>query len=160
MNLESILLWGFVATIVLTTIMQGGQGIGLSRMSLPFMLGTMFTANRDRAGMLGFLVHLLNGWLFALLYALAFESWRRATWWLGAGIGLVHGLAVLVALMPVLPGFHPRMASEQRGPEPTRELEPPGFLALNYGRRTPLLALLAHLVYGAIIGAFYRLAGT
>jgi hypothetical protein len=51
------------------------------------------------------------------------------------------------------------MASEQRGPEPTRQLEPPGFMALNYGRRTPLLTLLAHLVYGAIIGAFYRLAG-
>jgi hypothetical protein len=158
MNLESVLLWGFVATIALTTIVQGGQSLGLSRMSLPFILGTMFTANRDRAAMVGFLVHLLNGWLFAFLYALAFESWGRATWWLGGGIGLVHGLAVLVALMPVLPGFHPRMASEERGPEPTRMLEPPGLLALNYGRRTPLLALLAHLVYGAIIGAFYQLA--
>jgi hypothetical protein len=159
MNLGSILLWGFVATIVVTTIMQGGQGLGLSRMSLPFMLGTMFTANRDRAAMVGFLAHLLMGWLFAFLYALAFESWHRATWWLGAGIGLVHGLAVLVVLMPVLPGFHPRMASEQSGPEPTRMLEPPGFLALHYGRRTPLLVLCAHLVYGAIIGGFYRLAG-
>jgi hypothetical protein len=159
MNLESILLWGFVATIVLTAIMQGGQSLGLSRISLPFMLGTMFTASRDRAAMIGFLVHLVAGWLFAAIYALAFESWHRATWWLGAGIGLVHGLAVLVVLMPVLPGFHPRMATEQRGPEPTRELEPPGFLALHYGRRTPLLTLLAHLIYGAILGAFYRLAG-
>lgn len=159
MNLPSILLWGFVATTVLTTIMQAGQGLGLSRMSMPFIVGTMFAAGRDRAGMVGFLVHLLNGWIFAVLYALAFESWHRATWWLGAGIGLVHGLAVLVVLMPVLPGFHPRMASEQRGPEPTRMLEPPGFLGLNYGRRTPLLALLAHLVYGAILGGFYRLAG-
>jgi hypothetical protein len=49
------------------------------------------------------------------------------------------------------------MASEQRGPEPTRQLEPPGFLALNYGRRTPLSVILAHLVYGTILGAFYRL---
>jgi hypothetical protein len=159
MNFESILLWGFVATIVLTVILQGGQSLGLSRMSLPFMLGTMFTASRDRAAMVGFLVHLVAGWLFATIYALAFESWHQATWWLGAGIGLVHGLAVLLVLTPVLPGFHPRMATEQRGPEPTRELEPPGFLALNYGRGTPLLTLLAHLVYGAIIGAFYHLAG-
>jgi hypothetical protein len=159
MNFGSILLWGFVATIVLTVILQGGQSLGLSRMSLPFMLGTMFTASRDRAAMVGFLVHLVAGWLFATVYALAFESWHRATWWLGAGIGLVHGLAVLLVLTPVLPGFHPRMATEQRGPEPTRELEPPGFLALNYGRGTPLLTLLAHLVYGAIIGAFYHLAG-
>ena len=53
--------------------------------------------------------------------------------------------------------MHPRMASEQHGPTPTRQLEPPGFLALNYGRRTPISLLLAHLVYGAILGAFYRL---
>jgi peptidoglycan/LPS O-acetylase OafA/YrhL len=158
MNLASILLWGFVATIVLTTIMQGGQSLGLSRMSLPFMLGTMFTGNRDRAPMVGFLAHLLNGWIFAFIYASAFESWGKATWWLGAGIGLVHAFAVLIALVPVLPGFHPRMASEQRGPEPTRMLEPPGYLALNYGLRTPLLAVVAHLAYGAIIGGFYQLS--
>lgn len=159
-NVGSILLWGFVATVVLTAMMQAGQGLGLSRMSIPFIVGTMFTDDRGRAGVFGFAAHVVFGWLFALLYALAFESWHRASWWLGAGIGLVHGLVVLVALMPVLPGFHPRMASEQRGPEPTRELEPPGFLALHYGYRTPLVALVAHVAYGTIIGAFYRLAGS
>lgn len=158
MNLSSILLWGFVATIVLTTVMQGGQSLGLSRMSLPFMLGTMFTGNRDRAPAVGFLAHLVSGWIFAFLYASAFESWGKATWWLGAGTGLVHASAVLIALLPVLPGFHPRMASEQRGPEPTRMLEPPGYLALNYGRRTPLLTVVAHLAYGAIIGGFYQVS--
>jgi hypothetical protein len=61
--------------------------------------------------------------------------------------------------MPLLPGLHPRMASEHRGPEPTRLLEPPGFLALHYGRRTPVVAVLAHVLYGIILGAFYRIAG-
>ncbi len=157
MNLPSVLLWGFVATLLLTTIMSASQGLGLSRMSIPFVLGAMFTPDRGRTQALGFLVHLLNGWLFALLYALLFETWGLATWWLGAGVGLLHGLIVLVALMPLMPGFHPRMASEQQGPEPTRELEPPGFMALNYGRRTPIVALFAHMVYGAILGAFYQL---
>ena len=69
----------------------------------------------------------------------------------------MHGLAVLIAVMPVLPGFHPRMASEHHGPAPTRELQPPGFMALHYGRRTPLIALLAHMTYGGILGAFYHL---
>ena len=158
MNFTSILLWGFVATIVLTTCMSAAQGLGLSRMSIPFLLGTMVTPDHNRAPIIGFLLHVLMGWLFALLYALAFESWRRATWWLGGSIGLIHALVVLIALMPILPGLHPRMASEHRGPEPTRALEPPGFLALNYGRRTPIIALLAHVVYGAILGAFYHLA--
>jgi hypothetical protein len=160
MNAGGIVLWGFVATIVLTTLMSAAQGLGLSRMSIPFILGAMVTPDRDRAPMVGFLIHLTNGWAFAVVYALAFESWGRATWWLGAGIGLVHALAVLIAVMPVLPGFHPRMASERRGPDPTRALEPPGFLALHYGRGTPAATIIAHLVYGAILGGFYRLAAS
>jgi hypothetical protein len=156
MNWTASLLWGFVATVFLTGLLSGSQGLGLTRMSLPYMLGTMFTPDRDRAKLVGFGVHLLNGWWLAFVYAAAFQNWRRATWWLGAAIGLVHGLFVLLVVMPTLPGLHPRMASEQRGPEPTRQLEPPGFLALHYGRRTPVSLLLAHLVYGAILGAFYR----
>ena len=58
---------------------------------------------------------------------------------------------------PALPAMHPRMASEQDGPTPTKQLEPPGFMALNYGRRTPIAVILSHIVYGAILGAFYRL---
>lgn len=157
MNRSGISLWGFAGTLVLTGLMAGSQALGLTRMNLPFMLGTMATPDRDRAKVVGFGMHLANGWLFAGLYAAAFESWRRATWWLGAVIGLVHGLFVLVAAMPLLPGMHPRMASEQRGPTPTRQLEPPGFLALNYGKRTPIAVIVAHLVYGSILGAFYRL---
>jgi uncharacterized membrane protein YagU involved in acid resistance len=156
MNRASALLWGFVGTVVLTGTMSAAQGLGLSRMGLPYLLGTMVTDDRDRAKLVGFGLHLLNGWLFAFVYAAAFESWRRATWWLGAAIGLVHAGFVLVTGMGILPSLHPRMASELAGPTPTRQLEPPGFLALNYGRRTPLSVLLAHVVYGAILGAFYQ----
>lgn len=158
-NVASMLLWGFVATVVLSTLMAAAQGIGLSRMSLPMMLGTLFTADRRRALLIGFALHFANGWVFAFLYAWIFEDWQLATWWAGVGIGLAQALAVLIALMPVLPAIHPRMASEGRGPEPTRGLEPPGFLALNYGRQTPLTTLLAHALYGGILGSFYTLAG-
>jgi hypothetical protein len=158
MNLPSILLWGFVATVVLSIMMAASQRLGYTRMSIPFLLGTMMTANRDRAMFLGLLVHMINSWLFALIYALAFESWHWATWWLGAGIGLVHVLFVLMIGMPLIPAMHPRMVSEYFGPTPNRQLQPPGFLALNYGRRSPIVALVSHLLYGAILGAFYRLA--
>jgi hypothetical protein len=150
-------LWGFVSTMVLTTLMSAGQGLRFTRMSLPFMLGTMFTGDRDRAKLVGFLLHLANGWAFSLLYVAAFHSWRLATWWAGAAIGLVHALFVLTAGLRILPGLHPRMASEAQGPTVTRQLEPPGFLALNYGVRTPILTVVAHVVFGAILGAFYRL---
>jgi len=158
MNVPSLLLWGFAATIVMAVTMAASQRLGYTRMSIPFLLGTMLTPNRDRAMLFGVLAHMMNGWLFAVVYALAFESWGRASGWLGAGIGMVHALFVLTVGMPAVPAMHPRMVSEYFGPTPNRHLQPPGFLALNYGRRTPIVTLVAHLVYGAILGAFYRLA--
>ena len=86
MNWSGWLLWGFVATVVLTTLMAGSQGMRLTRMNLPYMLGTMFTASRDRAKAIGFALHLVNGWIFALIYVAAFNSWGRATWWLGGAL--------------------------------------------------------------------------
>lgn len=157
MNWTSSLLWGFVSTIVLTTLMAGSQGMRLTRMNLPYMLGTIFTPNRDRANVIGFGVHVMMGWLFSLFYIAAFHAWDRATWWLGASIGLVHAAFVLTAGMRLLPGMHPRMASEQQGPTVMRQLEPPGFLALNYGYQTPISVVVAHLAFGAILGAFYTL---
>jgi len=147
--------WGLVATAALAIIMAAGQGMGITRISIPFILGTMLTPSRDRAGVLGLLCQIAIGWLFALGYALVFESLGAAGWWRGALLGGFHGLFVLMVALPTLPGLHPRMASATRGPEPTRALEPPGFLALNYGRRTPIVTLLAHVVYGTILGAFY-----
>jgi hypothetical protein len=155
MNWSSWLLWGFVGTVVLTTAMAGSQGLRLTRMSLPYMLGTMFTPSRDRAKALGFALHLVNGWIFALVYVAAFNLWGRSTWWLGALIGLVHGSFVLTAGMRLVPGIHPRMASEDQGPTIVKQLEPPGFLALNYGVQTPISVIAAHILFGAILGAFY-----
>ena len=158
MNLSGVLLWGFAATVSLTTVMSASQGLGLSRMSIPFLLGTMLTRHRDRAMLLGSIVHIANGWAFAAVYAAAFESWGAATWWLGAAVGFVHASFVLTVGMLMLPGLHPRMASEHVAPPAVAQLQPPGFLALNYGERTPLVTLAAHLLYGAILGGFYRLS--
>lgn len=155
MNLPSILVWGFAATIVLTGTTIAAQSLGLTRIDIPFIVGTMVVANRDRAKVIGALLHLVNGWLFAIVYALFFEQVHMAHWWFGALIGCVQGVFVVVALLPILPGMHPRMVSDFRGPQPTRLLEPPGFLATNYGRTTPIVLIFAHTIYGLILGTFY-----
>lgn len=155
MNWSNWLLLGFVSTIILTSIMSGSQGLGMTRMNIPYMLGTIFTPNRDRAKIIGVLFHLINGWIFSLIYVSAFQILGFATWWLGGLFGLIHATFVLTVGMPILPGMHPRMASEQQGPTVVRQLEPPGFLALNYGIRTPLSVVIAHIVFGMILGGFY-----
>lgn len=156
MSWGSWLVWGFAATVILTTLMSGSQGIGLTRMNLPYMLGTMVTPDRDRAKALGVLIHLVNGWVFSLVYVAAFHVWGGPAWWKGALIGLVHAVFVLTAGMAALPGLHPRMASEHSGPTVVRGLEPPGFLALHYGVRTPVSVVIAHVLFGIVLGTFYR----
>lgn len=155
MNLLSWMVWGFASTIALTTILAGSQGLGVTRMNIPYLLGTIVTPNRDRAVVLGIAVHVVNGWIFSLGYVAAFHAWGGPSWWKGALIGAVHAAFVLAALMPALPGMHPRMASETQGPTAFRQLEPPGFLALHYGRRTPISVFVAHVLFGVILGTFY-----
>lgn len=155
MNVFAWLLWGFVGTVVLTTALAAAHGLRLTRMSIPFLLGTMVTGDRDRAKVWGFAMHFVNGWLFALVYVAAFEAWGVAGPARGALIGLVHAAFVLCASMPILPALHPRMATEAHGPSAARMLEPPGFCALHYGLSTPIAVGVAHLVYGAVLGAFY-----
>lgn len=146
----------FGATLVLTTMIRFAQAAGFTRIDLPMMLGTILTPDRDRAKVYGTIVHTINGWAFGAIYVAAFHSWRRSNAWLGALIGFVHGVAILVIVIPLLPGAHRRMASDFTGPQPTTGLEPPGFLALNYGRSTAVVTLAAHVVYGAILGRLYR----
>ena len=156
MSWTSWLVWGFASTLVLTVLLVAAQGMHLTRMNIPFVLGTLFTPNRDRAKLAGILVHLLNGWIFSLVYVVAFHAWGGPTWWKGAAIGLVHAAFVLAVVMPALPGLHPRMASESGGPTAIRQLEPPGFLALHYGAGTPIATVIAHVVFGVILGALYH----
>jgi uncharacterized membrane protein YagU involved in acid resistance len=156
MNAASWLLWGFAGTLVLTTLLAASQAVGLTRMNIPYLLGTVLTTDRDRARLLGIPIHLVNGWLFSLVYVAGFHQWGGPSWWKGALIGIVHAAFVLAVLLPALPAIHPRMASETDGPTVVRQLEPPGFLALHYGTRTPLSVLLAHILFGMILGYFYR----
>ncbi len=85
------------------------------------------------------------------------EARHLASWWFGTLLGLAHALFVLTVGVNLMAAVHPRMAREQHGPTATRQLEPPGFMALNYGLRTPISVFVAHAVFGAILGALYRL---
>lgn len=147
-----VLLWGAVATAVLSGIQFGAQTLGISRLSLPFLIGTCFTGERSPATAIGLVLYALGGWLFAFLYFLIFAALGRGGWWLGTALGFLHGVVLLAVAMPVLPYIHPRMATPHDGPVASTRLHPPGFLALHYGYPTPIVTLVAHGCYGAILG--------
>jgi hypothetical protein len=145
-------LFGLLATTALTAVMIAAQLAGLTRLDLPLVLGTLVTADPDRARVAGFFIHLAAGQGFALGYAATFALVHRATWWLGGLLGALHVVVALSVLLPLLPGVHPRMASHRAGPASTAALEPPGLFALNYGIQTPAVTVVAHLVYGVVLG--------
>jgi hypothetical protein len=151
----STLAGGLIGTVVLSTSLRGAQELGWTRMDLPLLLGTVFTANRWRASVVGYAIHFANGLLFALVYYAVFAGVGRAGWLFGAALGLVHGAFAGGALVNVLlPAVHPRMGTPWSDAEETPVLEPPGFLLRNYGERTLVGNLIAHVAYGAIVGGF------
>jgi hypothetical protein len=155
-----ISLWGALAggaigTILLTSGLRIAQELGVTRMDFPLLLGTIFTDRRGKASVIGYAIHFANGLLFALAYYGVFRAVGHAGWLFGAGLGLVHASLAGGALLTVLlPAVHPRMGTPWTDAAKAPLLEAPGFLLLNYGRRTALWTLLGHVLYGAIVGGF------
>ena len=158
MTLWGALAGGFVGTLVLTTVLRAASELRLTRLDLPFLLGTMVTADRLRAKALGYLFHFFFGLFFALGYYAIFRAMGRAGWLLGLAFGLLHGVFSGSALVNVLlPVVHPRMGSSSSSIDSKALLEPPGFMMLNYGGGTPVVSLGAHMAYGALVGGLTAL---
>jgi hypothetical protein len=159
MSVWGALAGGFVGTLVLTTALSAASEFGLTRMDLPFLLGTIVSSDRSRAKALGYVMHFATGLLFALVYLGIFAAIGHSGWLLGALFGLLHGLFAGTALVTVLlPVVHPRMGTPFSAAADRPLLEAPGFMMLNYGRRTPLATISAHIAYGTIVGGFISLA--
>lgn len=148
---------GFLATLVLTTMTRAAGEVGLTRMDLPFLLGTAVTEDRRKAKAIGYVFHFVLGVAFAALYAVFFLAIGRSGWWIGALLGGLHALFTGTVLVNILlPIVHPRIGTPETAANQLALLEPPGFLMLNYGRNTFLVMLASHVVYGALIGLIVR----
>jgi hypothetical protein len=159
MSVWPALAGGFAGTLVLTTVLRTASEFHLTRMDLPFLLGTAITADRSRAKAIGYLAHFAMGQIFALGYYGLFAALGRYDWWLGSLFGLGQGLfAGTVLINVLLPLVHPRMGTPFSDAGTVALLESPGFMARNYGLQTPVVSLLAHVAYGTIIAVFITLA--
>jgi hypothetical protein len=160
MSIWGALAGGFVGTLVLTTALRTANELGVTRVDLPFLLGTAVTPDRARAKALGYLLHLAAGEVFALVYFAIFVAIDSSGWPLGALFGLLHGVVSATALVNILlPVVHPRMGGPLSAAGSSPLLEPPGFLMRNYGSRTPIATLLTHVAYGAIVGGLASIGG-
>jgi hypothetical protein len=159
MTIWGALAGGFVGTLFLTSGMRLATELRLTRIDLPFLLGTAFTDDRLRARALGYMLHFVAGLAFATLYWAVFRAIGESSWWLGALFGFIHAVFAGTALVNLLlPLLHPRLATPFTAANTSPRLEAPGFLLLNYGTSTPLVMIAVHLIYGAIVGEFVSLS--
>ena len=107
MHVGDTLIWGLLATGLLTTLLRVGQALHLTRMDTTLLLGTMVTPDRDRAKVIGFVIHFINGWWIALIYVLFFHAFGMATWWLGALMGIAPRRLSWLPCSPPSPAFIP-----------------------------------------------------
>jgi len=151
--IASAIAGGFVGTLVMTTIIKAAAELGLTRMDLALLLGTSVTENRRKARAFGYIFHFGLGVLFAEAYGEFFQIIGRSSWWIGALLGALQAIFTATVLVNVLlPVVHPRIATSDTAANEIALIEPPGFLMLNYGRRTFLVTLAAHIAFGACVG--------
>jgi hypothetical protein len=149
---------GVIGTLAMATIIKAASELGMTRMDFALLLGTAFTDNRRKARAIGYVLYFVLGVAYAEAYGGFFSIIGHASWRLGALLGALHEIFTATVLVNVLlPVVHPRMATAETAANEITLIEPPGFLMLNYGRSTFVVTLVAHVVYGALVGLIVHL---
>lgn len=142
----TLLLWsGFTATLAVTWLDGVACAYGLTRLRAPRLLGCLVVERpRWLGASAGLLLHFLLGTLaFPAAYAVVFTRLGRADAGMGMLLGGIHGLAAGASL--------PWLARAGRcSPEGG-----PGLFGRRLGVATPLGIVLAHIVYGGLLGYVY-----
>ena len=137
---------GVLGALMMVIVMWMGRTTMGMTMSLAMMLGTMFLTMGSRAWILGLFMHLAIGGVIGLVYALAFERLtHKADVWTGVALGFINALLAGL-VMGILPAIHPRI------PE---SMPAPGYFLWSMGMSGVVVLVLAHLLYGAIVGGMY-----
>jgi hypothetical protein len=140
------LLFGVLGAGAISVIQALARAAGVP-ISIELLLGTLIRHVPDGTAFgIGLVMHLIIGGLFGLLYGYLFERvWDHGGAATGMLTAVVHALAVGI-FVGLTPQFHPLIP----------ELLPdPGPYFSTLGVPAIFTFFIAHLVYGAIVGAGY-----
>jgi hypothetical protein len=146
MNILNAVIAGIVATLVFTTVLVMAPKMGMPKMDIVSLLGSMFSARSNP--MLGWMMHLMMGIVFALIYAFLWSlGFGRATWGIGLIFGAVHWLIVGM-VMGMIPMMHVGIKSGA--------VKAPGLWMTNNGGVMAFMGgLTGHAIFGAVVALTY-----
>jgi uncharacterized membrane protein YagU involved in acid resistance len=146
MNILNAVIAGIVATLVFTAVLVMAPKMGMPKMDIINLLGSMFSAKSNPV--LGWMLHLIMGIVFALSYAFLWSlGFGVATWGIGLIFGAVHWLIVGM-IMGMIPMMHAGIKSGA--------LKAPGLWMTNNGGVMAFVGgLIGHAIFGAVTALVY-----
>jgi len=147
MNILNAVIAGLVATIVFTMVLKMAPKMGMPKMDIVSLLGSMFSAKSNQA--LGWMMHLMIGIVFALIYAFLWSSGiGAATWTSGLVFGAIHWLIVGMA-MGMIPMMHVGIKSGA--------VQAPGLWMTGNGGGVMAFmgGLVGHAIFGVLVALVY-----
>ncbi len=180
LSIGSAVTAGILGTLAMTALMYAAPLMGLPKMDLIAALGQALPIGLPTY-LTGSLVHLFNGIVLAIIYALAFATWlpgprpvKGALYsilpWIFAMVALAPAMALLHSLLggaaaAAAPAVNPCGAVAAANPcaavataNPCAAIAP-GAAAAPSAKLLAMMSLMAHLVYGVVVGTAYRAKG-
>ncbi len=146
MNVLGAVAAGIAGTAAMSILMAVGPMMGMPKMDIPGMLGTMFgKPNRP----LGWILHLMMGSIFAIIYAYLWSAGIGSPTLAGGAVfGAVHWL-IAGAGMAMIPMMHTGIRSG--------EVNAPGMWMTKQGGMMSFVGgLIGHIVFGLVVVLVYN----
>jgi len=146
MNILSAVIAGIVASLVFSIVLAMAPCMGMPKMDIVDLLGSMFSGKSSPV--LGWMMHLMMGIVFAVIYAFLWSSGIGAATWLnGVIFGAVQWLVVGMA-MGMIPMMHVGIKSGA--------VQAPGLWMTNNGGLMAFMGgLVGHMIFGIVIALVY-----
>jgi hypothetical protein len=148
MNFLAAIIAGLAGTVVMSIIMALAPRMGMPEMDIVGMLSSMFGVPPNR--MLGWIMHLMMGVVFAILYALL---WNLSIGIPGTSSGALFGAVHWIAsgiIMGLVPMVHVGVKSGE-------VISPGVFMMNNDGVMAFMGGLIGHIAFGLVVGLVYTL---
>lgn len=146
MNVLAAIIAGISGTLLMSLLMAMAPVMGMPRMDIVSLLGTMFNPEGNRV--VGWILHLMMGGIFALIYSALWSAGiGSSNIWGGLAFGAVHWL-VAGLIMGGMPMLHSGIRAGN--------IEAPGVYMINAsGMMSFAGGLLGHLIYGLSVALIY-----
>lgn len=144
MDVTGIIVAGLVATAVFTMILYIAPLMGMPKMDVPQIIGSMVLPQGGSAFAVGMAAHFMMGIIFVAIYALVWNVFdNNVTWWSGLIFGAVHAMVAAVGMNMML-SMHKEVKAGRLG-NPMKTGGAKGMVGV----------LMAHLVFGLVVALVY-----